>query len=199
MARKLSFLLIGLIAFTLAACGGATGGGGSASSVSLSESYNSDGITLKYPAGWVIEGAAAPGGPIILANNQATLDVAKSGTTTSIAAGQQVIFVLPFVGETFQALSAVVKSPVDLLTQMGPAMSSAESGLTFGTPTETTVGGKAAARASGSSDNGDAQIIAINLGDSGYIMVMGGTGKGEMGGLEGTLNAVAESVNVAAS
>lgn len=198
MIRKTSFLLVALMALMLAACGGGgnTGGGGNASSTTLSETYDANGISFKYPSGWVVEPAAAEGGPVIIANNQATLDAAKSGGTTSIAAGQQFIIVLPFVGETFQAMSAVVSSPVDLLTQMGPAMSGGESGLTLGTPTEATIGGKPAAKASGSSDSGDAQLIAINVGDQGYMMVMGGAGKGEMGNLDATLNALAESITV---
>ena len=127
------------------------------------------------------------------------MDAAKSGSTTSLAAGQQLITVLPLTGATFQALSATVSSPVDLLDQMGPAISDTESGLTFGAPTETTIAGKPAARSSASSDNGDGQLIAINLGDAGYAIVVGAAGKGEMSSLEPTLNAVAESVGVTAS
>jgi len=196
MARKLSFLLIGLVALMVAACGGGgTGGGG----VSLTETYNADGVTFKYPSGWVVQAPSAPGGPVSLANNQAALDAAQVATTAQVTSGQQIVAVFPFTGETFAAMSAGISSPLQLLQQMGPAMSSADVGLTFGEPAETTIGGKPAARSSGSSDAGDGTLIAINMGDAGYVLVMGATGKGEMGNFEATLNALAESVSITAA
>jgi hypothetical protein len=196
MIRKISFLLMAVMALMLAACGGGAPPGGNASSANLSETYNADGISFKYPSGWVVEPAAAPGGPVILANNQASLDAAQTGIAT-VTAGQQYIIVLPFTGESFQALSSVVTSPVDLLNQIGTGMIST-SGVTLGTPTELTIGGKAAAKASGTGDVGDTTLIAINIGDAGYVMVVGGAAKGEMSNLDGTLNAVAESLTVTA-
>jgi hypothetical protein len=195
MNRKISFLLIAVVALMLAACGGGAAPGGGTTSTTLSETYNSDGITFKYPSGWVVEPAASAGGPIIIANNQASLDASQSGSATTVSAGQQYIILLPFTGESFQALSSVVTSPVDLLNQIGTGMTST-SGVTLGTPTELTIGGKAAAKASGSGDIGDTTLIAINIGDAGYVMVVGGAAKGEMGNLDGTLNAVAETVAV---
>ncbi len=193
MIRKTSFLLVAVMALLLAACGGAAAPG--SGTTTLSETYNSDGITFKYPSGWVVEPAAVAGGPIIIANSQATLDAAKLGTATTVTAGQQYIILLPFTGESFQALSSVITSPVDLLNQIGTGMLST-SGVALGTPTELTIGGKAAAKASGTGDIGDTTLIAINIGDTGYVMVVAGAAKGEMGNLEGTLNAVAETVAV---
>src|SRR5215216_3812053 len=98
MVRKLSFLLIGAIALMLAACGGGGGGtttNGSASSASLNETYDADGVSFKYPTGWVVQKPAAAGGPITLGNNQATLDSFGAGTTTKAASGQQAIIVYP--------------------------------------------------------------------------------------------------------
>src|SRR5262245_46932462 len=116
MVRKLSFLLIGAIALMLAACGGGGGGAttnGNASGVSLNETYDADGVSFKYPTGWVVQKPAAPGGPVMLGNNQAALD-SVGGTDLKAASGQQGIVVYPFTGAAFQAMSATIKSPVDL-------------------------------------------------------------------------------------
>ena len=196
MVRKLSFLLIGVIALMLAACGGGGGTTGNASSASLNETYDADGVSFKYPTGWVVQKPAAAGGPITLANNQATLDVLGAGDTTKATSGQQAIIVYPFVGDTFKAMSATIKSPIDLLNQMAPAMSSGDTGLKFSDPVEATVGGNAAAKATGTSDAGDGKIIVIKAGDAGYILVMGVTAKGELGNLEGTVDGLAETVAV---
>jgi hypothetical protein len=196
MIRKLSFLLIGAIALTLAACGGGGGGTTTNGSASLNETYDADGVSFKYPTGWVLQKPAAAGGPITLANNQATLDVMGAGNTTKAASGQQAIIVYPIVGAAFTAMSAGIASPIDLLKQMAPAMSSGENGLTFGDPVEATVGGNAAAKATGTSDAGDGKIIVIKAGDAGYVLVMGVTAKGELGNIEGIVDGLADTVAV---
>jgi hypothetical protein len=201
MLRKLSFLLVGAIALMLAACGG--GGGtttnNTSSGASLNETYDADGVSFKYPTGWVVQKPAAPGGPITLGNNQATVDAMGASATTKAASGQQAIIVYPFVGEAFTAISATVASPIDLLKQMGPAMSSGDSGVKFGDPVEATIGGNPAAKATGTGDAGDGKIIVIKVGDSGYVMVMGVTAKGELGNMEATVDGLAETVAVKAA
>lgn len=202
MVRKLSLFLVTAIALMLAACGG--GGGGtttnnSASSVSLDQSYDADGISFKYPTGWVVKAPAATGGPITLANSQGTLDAMGADGTTKAAAGQQAIVIMPFTGQAFTAMSATIKSPIDLLKQMAPGMSSGNNGLKFGDPVEATVGGNPAAKATGTSDAGDGQIIVIKVGDVGYVLVMGVTAKGEMGNLQGTVDGLAGTIAVKAA
>ncbi|MEO8609616.1 MAG: hypothetical protein ABI690_17120 [Chloroflexota bacterium] len=198
MVRKLSFLLIGMVALMLAACGGGggTGTNGNASSAALDQSYDADGVTFKYPTGWVVQKPAAPGGPITLGNNQATLDVLGAGNSTKAESGQQAIIIYPFVGDAFKAISATITAPIDLLKQMAPAMSSGDNGLKFGDPVEATVGGNPAAKATGTSDAGDGKIIVIKAGDVGYVLVMGVTAKGELGNIEGTVDGLAETVAV---
>jgi hypothetical protein len=203
MLRKLSLFLLTSIALMLAACGGGGGGGtttnNNASSVNLSETYDANGVTFKYPSGWVVqspEGAAAGSmAPIMLANSQAALDGSSTGAAPQVTSGQQAILVLPLVGETAQAVTAAYKTPADLLKQMGPSMASSESGLALGEPTDTTVGGNSAAQASGSGDKADTKMVAIKIGD-GYVLVVGITAKGELGNLEGVVDGLAGSVAV---
>jgi len=198
MTRKFSLMFIGLVALMLAACGGGgnTGGGGGGG-VSLTETFDGDEVMFKYPSGWVISPPAGPGGPISVANNQAALDAATTGSNVTVASGQQMVMVMPLTGDAAAAMTALGDSPIALLTTVVSTMNSAE--LTFGEPTETTIGGNPAARASGSGDGGDGQVIAINMGDAGYVFVIGATGKGEMSSFEGTLNAVTESVSLKAA
>jgi hypothetical protein len=199
MVRKISFLLVALVALLLAACGG--GGAGTttnntSSAATLSETYDADGITFKYPSGWVVQAAAAPGAPIMLANGQATLDALSTGSNTAAASGQQAIVILPLTGDSAAALTATATTPIDLLKQMGPGMASGGGGFTLGDPTEVTIGGNPAAQATGTGDSGDGKIIMLKLGDTGYAMVMGVTAKGELGNIEGTVDGVAATVAV---
>jgi hypothetical protein len=202
MVRKLSLLLITAIALMLAACGG--GGGtttNNTSSSALSETYDAGGLSFKYPSGWVVQApdADVPGGAVMLGNSQTTLNAMTADGSTKAESGQQAIMIIPVVGDAFTAMSAAVSSPVDLLKMMGPSMSAGANGLTFGDPTEATVGGNPAAKASGTSDSGDGKLIAIKVGDAGYVLVMGVTAKGEMGNLESTVDGLAETVTVKAS
>jgi hypothetical protein len=198
MLRKLPLFLLVAIGLMLAACGG--GGGGTttnnASSVSLSETYDGDDVSFKYPSGWVVQAPAAPGGPVMLANNQAALDAMSASGTTTAASGQQAVIVMPFVGDAGAAITATASSPMDLLKQMIPSMSSGTNNITFGDPTEATIGGNTAARATGTGDSGDGKIIVIKVGDAGYVLVMGVTAKGELGNIEGSVDGLAESITV---
>jgi hypothetical protein len=192
MTRKLSILAIGVLAFLLAACGGGGGGTGGGGTTTLDQTYNQDGLSFKYPTGWVTGGGA---GQAYVASNQAALDKAQSGEDVpSLNAGDRVVAVLSFGSETASLMGAT--SPVELLRSMAQSFSDASLGVTLGEPTEATIGGKPAARVAGSNDNLDAHLIVINLGDSGYAMVMGIAPKGEMSGFESTLNGITETVTV---
>ena len=198
MVRKLSLFLLTAIALMLAACGG--GGGGTttnnASSVNLGETYDADGLSFKYPSGWVVQKPGAPGAPVTLANSQDSLTALGATSTTKAASGQQAVIVMPFVGDAAKAMAATVSSPIDLLKQMSSNLSGGDTNIKFGDPTEATVGGNTAAKATGTGDAGDGKIIVIKVGDAGYVLVMGVTAKGELGNLEGTVDGLAETVTV---
>jgi hypothetical protein len=196
MIRKLSVILSVAMAMMLAACGGGTGGGGGGG-VTLGETFDADGLTFKYPTGWVVSPSAGPGTPISIANSQATLDANGAGTAPKLSAGQQGIVIIPLTGQQFTAMKAVAATPIDLLKTMTPGLSAQEDGITFSDPAEATIGGKPGAKATGSGSAADATILAINMGDDvGYVLLIGAAAKGEMGSLEGTLNGVAESIGL---
>lgn len=192
MIRKSSLVLVCLAAVLLAACGG--GGGGGGGSVTLDQTYNADGLSFKYPSGWVTEGTGQDA-PVFLGNSQAALDAGKaSSETLSLAAGQQVVTVFPIPTELASMMGSTdVKQ---LLTTMSQSIASTEGAPTFGEPTDVTLGGKAGARMSGTGDNVDAQVIMLNLGDTGYLMVFGVTPKGDISKLEPVLNGIAESASL---
>ncbi len=200
MLHLLSVFLMTAIALILTPFGGGESGGttpnGNASSMSLSETYDGDDVSFKYPSGWVVQEPAAAGGPVMLANNQATLDALSASGTTTAASGQQAVIVMPFVGDAGAAITATFASPMDLLNQMIPSMSSGTNNITFGDPTEAIIGGNTAAKATGTGDSGDGKIIVIKVGDAGYVLVMGVTAKGELGNIEGSVDGLAESITV---
>lgn len=197
MIRKLGLVLVSLAAVLLAACGGGGGAGGGGGTVALDQTYNADGLSFKYPSGWVTE-AAGDGGPVYLANNQAALDAAKASTSTlNLAAGQQAVVIFPIPAELASAMGST--NLVDLLKTMSQSISGTEGAPTFGEPAEVTIGGKAGARMSGTGDSADAQVIMLNLGDSGYLMVFGVTPKGDISKLEPVLNGIAEGASLTAA
>ncbi len=161
-------------------------------SSSLSESYVSDGVCLKYPAGWVLE---VQNKGITLANNQTTFD-ALTNAGASVTSGQQIIWVLTDV-TIFGMLVGRIDSPLDMVNLIG---NSSDEDFTYGEAIELTIGGKPAARKTASGNEGDMQFIVIKMGSSSdirdYIMVWGVTARGEMGKFEETLYAVAESIVV---
>lgn len=191
MIRKFGLVLVCLAAVLLAACGGGGGGGGT---VTLDQTYNADGLSFKYPSGWVTEGSGQDA-PVFLGNSQAALDAGKaSSETLSLAAGQQVVTVFPIPAELASIMGGTdVKQ---LLSTMSESIASTEGAPTFGEPTDVTIGGKAGARMSGTSDNVDAQVIMLNLGDTGFLMVFGVTPKGDISKLEPVLNGIAESATL---
>ncbi|KAB2853864.1 MAG: hypothetical protein F9K46_17760 [Anaerolineae bacterium] len=194
MIRKFGLVLVCLAAVFLAACGGGSSGGGA---VTLDQTFDADGLSFKYPSGWVTE-ATGDGGPVYLANSQAALDAAKASTSTlNLAAGQQAVVIFPIPAELASAMGGTTL--IDLLKTMSQSIAGTEGAPTFGEPTEATIGGKTGARMAGTSDSADAQIIMLNLGDSGYLMVFGVTPKGDISKLEPVLNGIAEGANLTAA
>jgi predicted Zn-dependent protease len=198
MIRKTGLLLMVLVALLMAACGGA-GGGGGGGALTLSETFEQEGLTFKYPSGWVTD-SDSESGTVFLANSQDALNLAGAVTDElTVPAGQQIVVFFAIPAELAAALGPTGTSPADILNSMATGLTGGEGAMTVGDVTETTIGGQPAARASATSDAADAQIIVRSYGDDGFLMMMAGTAKGEMGQLEATLNAIAESATVAAS
>src|SRR5690242_4976344 len=105
MTRKLSILMIGLLAFLLVACGG---GGGSGGSLSLDQTFNQNGLSFKYPAGWVSDGES---GQAYVASNQSLLDNAQSTDVPTLKAGERIVAMLVFDAQTVSAIGST--SPLD--------------------------------------------------------------------------------------
>lgn len=179
-------------AFALAACGGAAGGGGGGAP-SLDQTYSQGGVTFKYPAGWVVEGEE---GFVLLASNQATLDKATdSSDIPSLDAGQMAITLVAFNADIAELMGAT--TPLAVLQQM--TEETAGEDTTFEAPTETTIAGKPAARANGTNGNMDAQFVALDLGDSGFVLLGGVAPKGDLSKIQATVEAIAATVTMEAT
>ncbi|MBL8161384.1 MAG: hypothetical protein JNJ61_05310 [Anaerolineae bacterium] len=198
MTRKISLLVMMLVALLAAACGGGAAGGGGGGGVTLSETYDSNGVTFKYPSGWVVDPNSSTG--VSIASAQAALDALNAGSAADVnlAAGQYAISVLPFTGDEVQAMA--VTDPKALVSMMATGITGGEaSGITFGDAAEATINGKPGARATGSNDKVDLQMVAINMGDSGFAVVFAIAPKGEMGTLNNTFNPMLDTLALTAA
>lgn len=191
MIHKSALLLLVIVALLIAACGGGGGGGG----VTLSETYNANGVSFRYPGGWVIDSDSPTS--VSIASTQATLDALDAGSAAdlSLTAGQYAITVLPFSGDELQVMS--VTDPKSLLTMMAVGITGGESlGFKFGEVAEATINGNPGARVNGASDKIDVQIVAVNMGTSGYAVVFAMAPKGDMGALNNTLNPLLDTLSL---
>jgi hypothetical protein len=176
--RAMSLLSIGLI---LAACSGAAG---PATALPLTQTFKSgDGtITLNYPDKWVAKDLL---GQVTIGNGQAALDAA----TPAPGQFQARLFGTPI--SAIQGLKADA-SPRDVLQFFAESLST--SGVTFSTPTDLTIGTRPAARIEGSGTDGQAVVLAVDLGSGNFIFATATSAPGEIAGFEPTLLAILESL-----
>lgn len=176
--RLFSLLSIGLI---LASCAGAAA---PATALPLTQAFKSaDGsISLNYPEGWVAQDLL---GQVTIANGQSVIDAAKPGP------GQ---FQARLFGTPISAIQGLQEgaAPRDVLQFFAQSLST--SGVTFTTPTDLTLGSRAAARIQGSGTDGQAVVLAVDLGGGNYIFATATSAPGEISRFEPTLQAILGSL-----
>lgn len=209
-ARKwLGLLLLVVLPFVLAACGGDDDGGddgggddGGSSDVDLSQSISADdpefgmSLTVNYPEGWV---GSTEAGVILLANSQEMMDLANAAgsETPDIGDGQVFVTVQPlppefigfFLDEGEEATASSVLDAAFLGT-LGEDFEISEI-------EELTIGGNSAAAASATSeiegDSGRIYALAVEL-DGGYLAFTGISAPGEED-FDATIQAIAGSAS----
>lgn len=176
--RAISLLCVALI---MAACSGAAG---PATALPLTQAFKSgDGtISLNYPDKWVAQDLL---GQVTIGNGQAALDAA----TPAPGQFQARLFGTPI--SAIQGLKAEA-APREVLGFFAESLST--SGVTFSTPTDLTIGAHPAARIEGSGTDGQAIVLAVDLGGGNYIFVTATSAPGEISRFEPTLLAILESL-----
>jgi len=170
-----------LLLVALVACSGA---GAPATPLPLTQSFQSgdSSITLNYPAGWVAQDLL---GQVTVATTQAAIEAVAPPPGQF----QARLFATPITA--IQGLPAEA-TPRDVLGFFAESLST--SGVTFSQPSDLTIGGRAAARIEGSGTDGQAIVLAVNLGESNYVFATATSAPGEIGRFEPTLRAILESL-----
>lgn len=178
VSRWIALLSIGLL---VAGCAGAAA---PATPSALTEMFtSSDGtITLRYPAGWVASDAP---GLVTIANVQAAIDA----VVPAPGQFQTRLFTTPITA--IQGMQADA-TPRDVLQFFAETLST--TGVTFNPATDVTVGTRTAARIDGAGSDGQAVVLAINLGEGNYAFATATSAPGELGRFEPTLLAMLESL-----
>ena len=163
---------------------GCSGNAGPATPLPLTQSFQStdNGVALNYPDGWVAQDLL---GQVTIANAQAALDA----VTPAPSQFQARLFATPLTA--IQGLKADA-APRDVLQFFADSLST--SGVTFSTPTDLTIGARAASRIEGVGADGQAIVLALNLDDGNYVFVKATTAQGEMPRFEPTLLAILASL-----
>lgn len=187
MRRSFLLLVVVLLSLVLVACGGTNSGGGSAVTLSQTFSAEDSAIGFKFPEGWITNNAF---GQVTLASSQAALDAAEP-----IAGAMIVNFLVAPTADI--AGLAENATPTDVLNVFRSFMEG-EDAPTFGDVSELKVGNMDAAQISGSDDKADAIVYVVKVADDAYVVIVGGTAKGEMSNYEATLKAVIESITYTA-
>lgn len=199
MRKLLQFLVIGLLANVLAACGGSPAAPTAeptavppteASTPTLSETYTSaDGSwTLQYPAGWVVNDSIT--NIILLASSQATADKTFSGAAFD-------------TGEAAVQLGLNTRTNSDEDITAHVSSFAGGIGIPLGDAAALTIGERPAARVDGSNDNRhlmavsvlfeNAVDVAVGTGDT-YVEAVTYTNPGEFAQMEPPLLAIIESI-----
>ncbi|MEQ8671794.1 MAG: hypothetical protein RLP44_16035 [Aggregatilineales bacterium] len=208
MRKWFGLMLVLMLAFVLAACGGdsdddndSDGDSSSASSADLSQSITAEdpnfggSLTVNYPEGWV---ATDSGGVISLAESQATLDLAQNATDTAPALEENTVFV---------SITPLAPELVSIFIEEGqtatPAILLDATILAGGTdtldvqPVEITdINGKSGATVSAVSTNADepGRLFAVAVAvDNGYVIVTAITNPDETD-FDDTVRAIAGAV-----
>lgn len=189
MRRSFLLLVVVLLSLVLVACGGSGDANSGGSAVTLSQTFSAEdsAIGFKFPEGWI---ANSDFGQVTLASSQAAIDAAEPITGALIVN----FLVAPTADIAGLAENA---TPTDVLNVFRSFMEG-ENAPTFGDVSEQKVGNMDAAQISGSDDTTDAIVYVVKVADDAYIVIVGGTAKGEMGNYEVTLKAVIESITYTA-
>ncbi len=199
MRKWFGLMLVLMLAFVLAACGGdsdddggnSDGDNNSASSVDLPQTLTSESLvggsfTVDYPEGWVSQDL---GGAVFLANSQETLDLAMSSTSEAPSLESDTIVVLVTAIDNSATGGALTLESILNSSSLGDGSEGAES-------QEETLNGKSAASIVGTTGSEGALVrtftIVVEV-DGGFVSVNAITPEGETG-FDDTVRAIAGSV-----
>lgn len=196
MRKWFGLMLVLMLAFVLAACGGdgdddggnSDGDNNSASSVALPQTITSEdpnfggSLTVSYPEGWVAQDA---GGAVAVANSQETLDTAQAATGAPDMGDNAVFATIQALGPqmlSFFMDEGAEMSPAAVLNATLLSGSEDEEGVEIGEVQEETLNGKSAATvvATSSGESGEGRIfgVAVEV-NGGYVVVGAITALGE--------------------
>ncbi len=180
--NRWSRALLLLLVLLLVACGGRSAA--TPTPLILTQNYVSgDGtISFQYPPDWV---ATVVSGQVTIANTQAAFEAQIP------APGQfQTRMIIGPIGSV-SGLSAGV-TPLDVVKFFADTLSS--SGITFGSPTETTMGTRPAGRVEGMGTDGQGVILALDMGHGIYSIISATSSPGELSRFEGTLESILQTL-----
>jgi hypothetical protein len=194
-------LLVVLLTFGLAACGGNDDTDSASEDTNSTQSQTIDSVdflggtlSVIYPAGWAAQGSQWA---ILLANSAEALELAN--TPYSLADGQAAGTVT-FLGSGAGLLGLEPSATtVDALANFSARLLSGEAGIQaeLGTPEAFTANGKGGAIATGSSEDNAITFslaVAIIEESDGYALIVFSAPEGEIDQYKDTIKAIAGSV-----
>ncbi len=185
-------LLVVILALTMAACGGG-GGDGDDGGVDLSQSYDNNGLSFNYPAGWVLDDSAE--GQVTIANSQEAMEAIESSQADGgPSSGQFGLMIMSFSAQDMGLEEGVALSTVlDMLMNFMVG----ENGPDFSDPSEETIEGKDTVRVEGSDESVQAAIIVVNL-ENAFAFVTGAAAPDELSDFNDEINAIIGSISYSA-
>lgn len=180
----LLFVLLIAASLALAACGGGDKKDEGGKAADLKQSYDgAAGVSVKYPEGWAV--VDSPDGSVILASNQAMLDIITAATDDppTIAKGQAGLMILVMPAD--QALGGMTLKELVGMMASGGAFEAGEV-------KDVKIGDKDANRSDIVADGMDGFTVGLEK-DGAVVIGMGIAAKGEMKDREATLLAIIES------
>jgi|GEM_PF-2363913 len=207
MYRKSGLLLLILLivaSLALAACGGSDSkneisqdeAGGSADTSLPQIFVSANGVTLRYPQGWVARDLVE--GPLVyavVANSQAVLDDLESDAPVQMPAGGFLLTIYTVSWVDLAAALGVSSSALEDMDIKAWMEAFYPPGFGYGEVETVTIGAIQAARSNGQiSDGNDGFTLAYKLDNISAIWISVLTHEGELAGFEGIAYEIIESI-----
>jgi hypothetical protein len=161
--------------------------------------YNANGVQFTYPQGWPVENIDDAGTPaFITANSQAVIDFWKSDSFSldnGLQPGQVAVTILPHAEQLYQSGAGL--TPYDAVSYFETALASA-SYIAFDPIQNYTVSGASAAVAigAGTTSSYAVEIMVIDLGASGLVLIFGAAATDQAVPLINAIDGIASSISV---
>ncbi len=186
MAKRYWLWLAGVLMITLlAACGGG-GNAPAATAAPVNQNYQGSttggNIAFNYPVSWA---TTSLNGQIAVANSQTALNAPTPSS------GQFRFQMLVGPISVFDGLTAQ-STPRDVLQYLLPKIGA--QGVQYSSPVDMTVGTYSASSVQASANDGQASIVAVNMGNGIYNIVSAVSASGELAQFQPTLNAILATV-----